>query len=161
MNKQDLLQILGALPFDKGAYWLVAGGAMVLYGLREETSDIDLGCSKRLADELERQGYYGLPMDENGNIPKQRLEIAKRVKEMARKVKNTFDKPFKGLSGKKLYEMFLTELAQEKGQGAGSRAAALSLPQCQKGRYDLYDLCGVLYLTTRLTEVKKLKTNTD
>ena len=57
MNKQDILQILGALPFDKGAYWLAAGGAMVLYGLREETSDIDLGCTKKLADELERQGH--------------------------------------------------------------------------------------------------------
>lgn len=139
------------------------GVAKTLLGKRDVLKNLLATRVKRVLpnmveeDELERQGYYGLPMDENGNIPKQRLEIAKRVKEMARKVKNTFDKPFKGLSGKKLYEMFLTELAQEKGQGAGSRAAALSLPQCQKGRYDLYDLCGVLYLTTRLTEVKKLK----
>ena len=29
---------------------------MVLYGLREETGDIDLGCRSELADELERQG---------------------------------------------------------------------------------------------------------
>ena len=36
---------------------MVAGGAMVLHGFRPQTQDIDLGCSTRLADELERQGY--------------------------------------------------------------------------------------------------------
>ena len=56
MNRWDILHILNTLPFDRGDYWLVSGGAMVLYGLREETSDIDLGCSKRLADALEQQG---------------------------------------------------------------------------------------------------------
>lgn len=30
---------------------------MVLHGLRPYTHDIDLGCTTRLADELERQGY--------------------------------------------------------------------------------------------------------
>jgi len=35
----------------------VAGGAMVLHGFRPQTHDIDLGCSTRLADELERQGF--------------------------------------------------------------------------------------------------------
>ncbi len=29
---------------------------MVLYGIREQTADIDLGCSKRLADYLEADG---------------------------------------------------------------------------------------------------------
>lgn len=30
---------------------------MVLYGIKEETNDIDLGCSKKMADELEKKGY--------------------------------------------------------------------------------------------------------
>lgn len=30
---------------------------MVLYGIREETQDIDLGCTKKLADILEQHGY--------------------------------------------------------------------------------------------------------
>lgn len=64
MNRRDILQILNDLPFDRGEYWLVAGGAMVLYGLREETSDIDLGCSTRLADELERQGRRVIRWDD-------------------------------------------------------------------------------------------------
>lgn len=57
MNRTEIMQRLERLKFDRAGYWLVAGGAMVLYGLREETGDIDLGCRSELADELERQGY--------------------------------------------------------------------------------------------------------
>ena len=38
-------------------YWVITGGAMVLYGIREETGDVDLGCTSELADLLEDQGY--------------------------------------------------------------------------------------------------------
>ncbi|MBQ9120123.1 MAG: hypothetical protein IJY09_08760 [Lachnospiraceae bacterium] len=57
MNKTELICRLKKMDFDKNEYWLITGGAMVLYGIKEETGDIDLGCSKRLADELEKQGY--------------------------------------------------------------------------------------------------------
>lgn len=56
-DQAALLQRLQALPFSKEEYWGVAGGAMVLHGFRPQTHDIDLGCSTRLADELERQGF--------------------------------------------------------------------------------------------------------
>ena len=56
MNKAQLLQKLTQLHLPPTEYWLVAGGAMVLYGLRETTSDIDLGCTVCLADELEQRG---------------------------------------------------------------------------------------------------------
>ena len=56
-DRDSLLQRLGQLPFLKAEYWVVAGGAMVLYGFRPQTHDIDLGCSTLLADALERQGY--------------------------------------------------------------------------------------------------------
>ena len=32
-------------------------GLGVLYGIREETADIDLGCTPKLADRLEAEGY--------------------------------------------------------------------------------------------------------
>jgi len=57
MTKTDILRRLDALGFDKGEYWLLTGGAMVLYGLRPQTHDIDLGCTKNLADRLEAQGF--------------------------------------------------------------------------------------------------------
>jgi len=45
------------LEFDKKDYRLITGGAMVLYGLRAETGDIDLGCTKEMADALEAGGH--------------------------------------------------------------------------------------------------------
>lgn len=57
MNRDQLLLRLRALPFDPSEYWLLAGGAMVLYGFREETADIDLGCTAALADRLEAEGF--------------------------------------------------------------------------------------------------------
>ncbi len=56
-DKDSLLQRLRALSFSEEDYWVVAGGAMVLHGVRPQTQDIDLGCTTRLADQLERQGY--------------------------------------------------------------------------------------------------------
>jgi len=56
-DKYSLLQQLQELPFSGEEYWVVAGGAMVLHGIRPQTHDIDLGCSTRLADKLEQQGY--------------------------------------------------------------------------------------------------------
>lgn len=55
MTKQDILDRHASLGLDAGEYWVVAGAAMVLYGLRERTHDIDLGCTPALADRLERQ----------------------------------------------------------------------------------------------------------
>ena len=56
MNRAEILRRLKELPFDPAEYWLLAGGAMVLYGFREETADLDLGCSAALADRLEAAG---------------------------------------------------------------------------------------------------------
>jgi len=55
MKKADIIARLEGLGFDKNEYWAIAGTAMVLYGLREETHDIDLGCTAKLADELQKR----------------------------------------------------------------------------------------------------------
>ena len=57
MNKREIMQRLRNLGLPKTEYWLVAGGAMVLYGIKPETRDIDLGCTEKLADRLEEEGY--------------------------------------------------------------------------------------------------------
>ena len=57
MNKQEILNCLIEFPYKRNEYWLITGGAMVLYGIREQTTDIDLGCSKLLADKLEADGF--------------------------------------------------------------------------------------------------------
>ena len=57
MNKNDIINRLEDLNFDKNRYWVLAGSAMVLHGIRPETHDIDMGCTKEFADELETEGY--------------------------------------------------------------------------------------------------------
>ncbi len=65
MNKREILNSLSAFPYDRNEFWVITGGATVLYDIREQTADIDLGCSGRLADLLEADGYLFRRM-ENG-----------------------------------------------------------------------------------------------
>lgn len=57
MDKRELLGLLKAFPYSPDDYWIVAGGAMVMYGIRPQTHDIDLGCNEQMADSLEADGY--------------------------------------------------------------------------------------------------------
>ena len=65
MDKQEILHHLSAFPYDRNEFWVITGAAMVLYDIREQTADIDLGCSGRLADLLEADGHLFRRM-ENG-----------------------------------------------------------------------------------------------
>ena len=69
MKKSELLKKLSALGFDKNEYWVSAGGSLLLHGLREETGDLDLGCTSKLANELVEKGYpYTLTKDGRRNF---------------------------------------------------------------------------------------------
>ena len=57
MDKQEIIRILQDFPYDPNEYWVITGAAMVLYDIKEQTRDIDLGCSRGLADKLEADGY--------------------------------------------------------------------------------------------------------
>ena len=57
MKKADIIRELSSFPFSPSDYWIITGAAMVLYGIREETADIDLGCTKDMADRLESAGF--------------------------------------------------------------------------------------------------------
>ena len=64
MNKADILRKLNALGWPPEDYWVIAGAAMVLYGLRPETRDLDLGCTSARADALEAAGVPFRYMDD-------------------------------------------------------------------------------------------------
>ena len=57
MNKAEILEQLNLFPYDRREYWVITGAAMVLYGIRGQTADIDLGCTAKVADQLEAAGY--------------------------------------------------------------------------------------------------------
>ena len=66
MNRQEILEQLKAFPYDRNEYWVITGSAMVIYGIKEQAGDIDLGCSEKMADLLESDGYlFGRTKDGN------------------------------------------------------------------------------------------------
>jgi len=64
MNKDDIITRLKVLDFDPKEYWVITGSAMVLQGVKTETSDIDLGCTRSLADSLEKSGYRTIYLED-------------------------------------------------------------------------------------------------
>ena len=42
MNKEDIINILNKYNFDKDNYVVISGAAMVLLGIKDKTSDIDI-----------------------------------------------------------------------------------------------------------------------
>lgn len=66
MTKNDILEYINLFPYNKHDYWLITGAAMVLYGIKDHTSDIDMGCTTSMADQLEKAGY-AYKITESGN----------------------------------------------------------------------------------------------
>ena len=52
MKAEDIRRRLAELALDTNEYRINAGGAMVLHGLREETHDLDIWCTKKLGAAL-------------------------------------------------------------------------------------------------------------
>ena len=57
LTREDVLRNLAASGLDLERCWITAGGALLFYGLRDATADIDMGCEPSLADELETAGH--------------------------------------------------------------------------------------------------------
>ena len=56
LTREDIIEALREAAFDRNEYWVAAGAAMVLYGIKDTAGDIDLGCTTPMADQLERSG---------------------------------------------------------------------------------------------------------
>ena len=57
LDKEEIVCLLKEAAFGIDEYWVTSGAAMVLYGIRDTTRDIDLGCTSQMADRLESTGY--------------------------------------------------------------------------------------------------------
>lgn len=57
LHREDILRLLKELDFLGDGCWLTSGAALVLYGVKEATRDIDLICTAELADQLEQRGF--------------------------------------------------------------------------------------------------------
>lgn len=57
LDREDVLRIAREVEFMGPDCWLTSGAALVLFGVRETTHDVDLVCTRELADRLEAEGY--------------------------------------------------------------------------------------------------------
>ena len=60
MNKQDIISRLKDFPYSCEEYWVITGSAMVLYGIREQIHDIDMGCTSAMAAYFAKMVEYDL-----------------------------------------------------------------------------------------------------
>ncbi|NBK80342.1 hypothetical protein D5272_17705 [bacterium D16-76] len=56
LGREDILGLLKSTSLLGEECWLTSGAALVLYGVKEGTRDIDLVCTTALADRLEAEG---------------------------------------------------------------------------------------------------------
>ena len=52
MNKKDIFIKLAELSLDPSEYIIIGGAALVCLGIKKETKDIDLSCSKKTYNKL-------------------------------------------------------------------------------------------------------------
>lgn len=45
------------INMSNNGYWLITGAAMVMHGIKTQTSDIDIGCTKEFFEELRNNGH--------------------------------------------------------------------------------------------------------
>ena len=55
MNKKEYLNKLDKLNLDKNKYCIIAGGALLLHGLKETTDDIDIQVLPEYFEELKKR----------------------------------------------------------------------------------------------------------
>ena len=76
MKAEDIRRRLAELALDTNEYRINAGRAMVLPGLREETHDLDIWCTKKLGDALaQRCDVQVLPDGTRRFVPAPDVEI--------------------------------------------------------------------------------------
>ncbi len=61
MNKEQLLTLLSKLNFPKDEYYILSGASLVIRGIREQASDLDLCISEELFEQIKNK--YNLTED--------------------------------------------------------------------------------------------------
>lgn len=76
LGKKDIIERLNTQLFISKDYWVITGAAMVLYGIKEETKDIDLGAGSKFIDEFISLGYeYSFCSDGTRKVVFEEFEI--------------------------------------------------------------------------------------
>lgn len=57
LNRSQILDKLKSLNFPANQYCVMTGAALVIHGIKPETTDIDIGCSSKLFKALLNRGF--------------------------------------------------------------------------------------------------------
>lgn len=68
LKREDIMEILEELNFPKEHYWVLAGASLVMHGVKNETRDIDLGCSRFLFENLIKNGYKPIVLKDSSRV---------------------------------------------------------------------------------------------
>ena len=58
MTKEQITKAFEQVPLPIDSCWLVMGAALVMHGIRNDTHDIDIGCTPEAFDMLIDLGYH-------------------------------------------------------------------------------------------------------
>lgn len=116
MNKEELLKLVESLNIPKDEYYILGGGSLVMFGIKETTSDLDLCVSNELFAKLKEKynldekdknecGFYQIsdiieiipnPKEEftAQEIDGYKVEELKRILEFKKKRNTQKDKPY-------------------------------------------------------------------
>ena len=57
LDQDAIRRIVSDLHFPPGQYWVTAGAALVLHGVKQYTKDVDIGCTRALFEALIGNGH--------------------------------------------------------------------------------------------------------
>ena len=55
MNKEELIKLVESLNLPKEEYYILGGGSLVIYGIKDTTADLDLCVSEELFEKLKEE----------------------------------------------------------------------------------------------------------
>lgn len=55
MNKEELLKLVESLNLPKDEYYILGGGSLVMFGIKDTTADLDLCVSNELFEKLKEK----------------------------------------------------------------------------------------------------------
>jgi hypothetical protein len=57
LYKESIIKIIKDLDLPLNEYWITSGAALVIHGVKETTTDIDLGFTNNLWEHFLQKGY--------------------------------------------------------------------------------------------------------
>jgi hypothetical protein len=68
LYKDNIIKIIKNMNLPLNEYWITSGAGLVIHGVKENTYDIDLGCTTKLLEYFLEKGYKYRVEEDNSRI---------------------------------------------------------------------------------------------